>query len=80
MRRRNLCRLWTFSNPQELINVKWKDHDKWVDFKMRFGVGFRKPDSNRARMSARNIESHIYIVGWDSSVNGLHFTETPNEG
>ncbi|HQV99182.1 MAG TPA: VIT1/CCC1 transporter family protein [Bacteroidia bacterium] len=65
---------------QELIMCEMeKDHDKWVDFMMRFELGLEKPDINRARMSARNI-GVAYIVGGTVPLMAYIFTETPNEG
>lgn len=65
---------------QELIiNEMEKDHDKWVDFMMRFELGLDKPDINRARQSARNI-GLAYIVGGIVPLSAYIFTKTPGKG
>lgn len=38
------------------------DHDRWVDFMMRFELGLEKPDPSRARKSALTI-ALSYIIG-----------------
>jgi len=38
------------------------DHDRWVDFMMRFELGLEKPDPTRARKSALTI-ALSYIIG-----------------
>ena len=65
---------------QELIiNEMEKDHDKWVEFMMRFELGLDKPDINRARQSARNI-GLAYIVGGIVPLSAYIFTDTPEKG
>ncbi len=67
-------------DSQELImNEMEKDHDKWVEFMMKFELGLEKPDINRARLSARNI-GLAYIVGGIVPLTAYIFTTTPNEG
>jgi VIT1/CCC1 family predicted Fe2+/Mn2+ transporter len=56
-----------------------KDHDKWVEFMMRFELGLEKPDINRARQSARNI-GIAYIVGGIVPLSDYIFTSTPQTG
>jgi vacuolar iron transporter family protein len=65
---------------QEIImNEMEKDHDKWVDFMMRFELGLDRPDINRARQSARNI-GLAYIVGGIVPLSAYVFTSTPHSG
>jgi vacuolar iron transporter family protein len=67
-------------DSQEMImNEMEKDHDKWVDFMMRFELGLDKPDINRARQSARNI-GVAYIVGGIVPLTAYILTDTPHEG
>ena len=62
---------------QELIMDEMeKDHDKWVDFMMKFELGLDKPDANRAAQSARNI-GIAYIVGGIVPLSAYFFTDTP---
>ena len=68
------------TQSQELIiNEMEKDHDKWVEFMMRFELGLDKPDINRARKSALNI-GVAYIVGGIVPLSAYFFTDTPNRG
>jgi len=68
------------SSSQEIImNEMEKDHDKWVDFMMRFELGLDKPDIRRARQSARNI-GIAYIVGGIVPLSAYMFTNTPSMG
>lgn len=65
---------------QELIMDEMeKDHDKWVDFMMKFELGLDKPDANRAAQSARNI-GIAYIVGGIVPLSAYFFTDTPHNG
>ncbi|MFN8166113.1 MAG: VIT1/CCC1 transporter family protein [Bacteroidia bacterium] len=65
---------------QELIMDEMeKDHDKWVDFMMKFELGLDKPDANRAAQSARNI-GIAYIVGGIVPLSAYFFTDTPHSG
>ena len=65
---------------QELIiNEMEKDHDKWVEFMMRFELGLEKPDINRARHSALNI-GLAYIVGGIVPLSAYFFSDTPSSG
>ena len=65
---------------QELIiNEMEKDHDKWVEFMMRFELGLDKPDINRARQSARNI-GLAYIVGGIVPLSAYIYNDTPEKG
>lgn len=68
------------SDSQEIIiNEMEKDHDKWVEFMMRFELGLEKPDINRARQSARNI-GVAYIVGGIVPLSAYILTDTPQTG
>ncbi len=68
------------NNSQEIIiNEMEKDHDKWVDFMMKFELGLEKPDVNRARQSARNI-GVAYIVGGIVPLSAYFFTDLPSTG
>lgn len=68
------------TSSQELImNEMEKDHDKWVEFMMRFELGLEKPNIRRARQSARNI-GLAYIVGGIVPLSAYIFTDTPNDG
>lgn len=65
---------------QELImNEMEKDHDKWVEFMMRFELGLEKPDADRAKKSAFNI-GLSYVVGGLIPLLAYVFTETPKTG
>jgi VIT1/CCC1 family predicted Fe2+/Mn2+ transporter len=65
---------------QEIIMSEMeKDHDKWVEFMMRFELGLERPDINRARQSARNI-GVAYIVGGIVPLSAYIFTSTPEDG
>ncbi len=56
-----------------------KDHEKWVDFMMRFELGLEKPDPRAAFLSALRI-------GWSYAIGGLvplsayFFWKTPQQG
>ena len=68
------------TDSQEIIiNEMEKDHDKWVDFMMRFELGLEKPDINRARQSALNI-GVAYIVGGIVPLSAYFFTDIPQTG
>ncbi len=67
-------------DSQELImNEMEKDHDKWVEFMMRFELGLEKPDIHRAKKSALNI-GVAYIVGGIIPLMAYIFTDQPNDG
>jgi vacuolar iron transporter family protein len=69
------------SKPSQVLimDEMEKDHDKWVDFMMKFELGLEKPDINRARQSARNI-GIAYIVGGIVPLSAYFFTHTPEQG
>jgi len=56
-----------------------KDHEKWVDFMMRFELGLEKPNPRAALLSA-------FRIGWSYALGGLvplsayFFTSTPTQG
>jgi VIT1/CCC1 family predicted Fe2+/Mn2+ transporter len=56
-----------------------KDHDKWVDFMMKYELGLEQPDAHRARSSAVTI-GVSYIVGGLIPLTAYFFTQTPHEG
>ena len=56
-----------------------KDKDKWVEFMMKYELGFEKPNINRARNSAATI-GLSYIVGGLIPLSGYFFTQTPYQG
>lgn len=66
-------------SQEAIMNEMEKDHDKWVEFMMRFELGLEKPDINRAGQSARNI-GLAYIVGGIVPLSAYLFTATPHEG
>lgn len=66
-------------SQDKIVDELSKDHDKWVDFMMRFELGLEKPDINRARQSARNI-GLAYIVGGIVPLSAYIFTDTPLKG
>ncbi len=66
-------------SQEKIVDELSKDHDKWVDFMMRFELGLEKPDINRARQSARNI-GLAYIVGGIVPLSAYMFTSTPLNG
>ncbi len=67
------------ASQEIIIDELSKDHDKWVDFMMRFELGLDKPDAKRARNSALNIGG-AYIVGGVIPLLGYIFTSEPNIG
>lgn len=67
------------ASQEIIIDEMSKDHDKWVEFMMRFELGLDKPDINRAKQSARNI-GLAYIVGGIVPLSAYFFTDLPNEG
>ncbi len=68
------------ADSQELIMCEMeKDHDKWVEFMMRFELGLEKPNINRARKSALNI-GVAYIVGGIVPLMAYIFTDQPHDG
>lgn len=56
-----------------------KDHDKWVDFMMKYELGLEQPDAHRARSSAATI-GVSYIVGGLIPLTAYFFTRTPHDG
>jgi VIT1/CCC1 family predicted Fe2+/Mn2+ transporter len=50
------------STVQDVVTAIRSDRDRWVDFMMRFELGFEEPDPKRARNSALTI-SVSYILG-----------------
>jgi VIT1/CCC1 family predicted Fe2+/Mn2+ transporter len=66
-------------SQEKIVDELSKDHNKWVDFMMRFELGLEKPDINRARQSARNI-GLAYIAGGIVPLSAYMFTPTPIDG
>ncbi|HRH65514.1 MAG TPA: VIT1/CCC1 transporter family protein [Bacteroidia bacterium] len=66
-------------SQETIMKEMEKDHDKWVEFMMRFELGLEKPDIHRARLSARNI-GLAYIVGGIVPLSAYIFTDTPVAG
>ena len=56
-----------------------KDKVNWVDFMMKYELGLKKPDVNRAKNSAATI-GISYIVGGLIPLSGYFFTSTPYRG
>jgi vacuolar iron transporter family protein len=56
-----------------------KDHDKWVDFMMKYELGLERPDAHRARSSAATI-GVSYIIGGLIPLTAYFFTQTPHNG
>jgi VIT1/CCC1 family predicted Fe2+/Mn2+ transporter len=56
-----------------------QDHDKWVDFMMRFELGLEKPDPKQAFVSAFRIGAS-YAVGGLIPLSAYWFTSTPAQG
>ncbi len=55
------------------------DHEKWVDFMMRFELGLEKPDPGAALSSALRI-GLSYAVGGLIPLSAYLFFQTPREG
>jgi len=66
-------------SQDKIVDELCKDHDKWVDFMMRFELGLEKPDINRARQSARNI-GLAYIVGGIVPLSAYMYASAPASG
>jgi len=66
-------------SQEKIVDELSKDHDKWVDFMMRYELGLEKPDIKRARQSARNI-GVAYIVGGIVPLSAYIFTTQPING
>lgn len=56
-----------------------KDHDKWVDFMMRFELGLEKPDPKQAFFSGFRI-GLSYAVGGLVPLSAYFFTRLPMTG
>jgi len=56
-----------------------KDHEKWVDFMMRFELGLEKPDPRAAFLSALRI-GLSYAAGGLIPLSAYFFLPTPLEG
>lgn len=67
-------------NTQELVTEELsQNHDKWVQFMMKFELGLEEPHSDRARKSAFNIAAS-YIVGGFIPLSAYFFTNHPHDG
>jgi VIT1/CCC1 family predicted Fe2+/Mn2+ transporter len=55
------------------------DHDKWVDFMMRFELGLEKPDPKQAFISAFRIGAS-YAVGGLIPLSAYWFTSSTEQG
>jgi VIT1/CCC1 family predicted Fe2+/Mn2+ transporter len=56
-----------------------KDHQKWVDFMMRFELGLQKPDPKQAFLSAWRI-GLSYAIGGLVPLSAYFFTSSPSLG
>ncbi len=56
-----------------------KDHEKWVDFMMRFELGLEKPDPKQAYLSAFRI-GISYALGGLVPLSAYFFCATPRQG
>src|ERR1039457_6160405 len=56
-----------------------KDHEKWVDFMMRFELGLEKPDPHQAFLSAFRI-GLSYAAGGLVPLSAYYFWNTPQQG
>lgn len=56
-----------------------KDEEKWVDFRLKFGLALDKPDHRHARKSALNI-GLSYAVGGMIPLAPYFFASTPADG
>ena len=63
----------------ELAEELSQNHDKFVDFMMRFELGMEKPDPKRAGKSAMNI-GLSYAAGGMLPLISYFFTSTPGQG
>lgn len=64
---------------EALTNDLAKDHQKWVDFMMRFELGLQKPDPQQALLSAWRI-GLSYAVGGLVPLSAYFFCATPELG
>ncbi len=55
------------------------NHDKWVQFMMRFELGLEAPKADRAKKSAANI-ALSYVVGGFIPLSAYFFTDHPKDG
>jgi vacuolar iron transporter family protein len=68
--------------PEEshpLMNALKRDHEKWVDFMMKFELGLERPDPKRSYVSAGTI-GISYIVGGLVPLLPYFFTNSAKEG
>jgi len=56
-----------------------QDHDKWVDFMMRFELGLERPDPKQAFTSAFRIGAS-YALGGLIPLSAYWFTPDPEQG
>jgi VIT1/CCC1 family predicted Fe2+/Mn2+ transporter len=67
-------------NTQNLVASELaKDHEKWVEFMMRFELGLEKPDPRAAFLSAFRI-GFSYALGGLVPLSAYFFFKTPAEG
>jgi len=64
---------------QKVADELAKDHQKWVDFMMRFELGLEKPDPKQAYLSAIRI-GLSYAVGGLVPLSAYFFCATPRQG
>ena len=55
------------------------NHDKWVQFMMRFELGLEEPKADRAKKSAANI-ALSYVIGGFIPLSAYFFTDHPKDG
>jgi VIT1/CCC1 family predicted Fe2+/Mn2+ transporter len=67
------------SVQQQVVDDLAKDHQKWVDFMMRFELGLQKPDPRQAFFSAFRI-GLSYAFGGLVPLSAYFFCKTPLEG
>ncbi|KAJ3414119.1 hypothetical protein HDV05_007063 [Chytridiales sp. JEL 0842] len=53
----------TRETVEPLLDILRKDHDKWVDFMMKFELSMERPDDRRSWISAATIGSSYFVGG-----------------
>ena len=67
-------------NTQDVVADELSlNHDKWVQFMMRFELGLEAPKADRAKKSAANI-ALSYVVGGFIPLSAYFFTDHPKDG
>ncbi|KAJ3414118.1 hypothetical protein HDV05_007062 [Chytridiales sp. JEL 0842] len=63
------------ASVEPLLTLLKKDHDKWVDFMMKFELSMERPDANRSWISALTIGGSYFLGGLVPLVPYMIFKE-----